>query len=65
MMVLRKNGRTGDIEVTVVSRLAREAKTTESEIISSLKSKGYSLMTPEEFLETLDYAKEAIKEGAS
>ena len=53
------------IEVIVISRLAREAKATEAEIISSLKSQGYSLMTPEEFWKTLDCVKEAIKEGGS
>lgn len=63
MMALKKSSKIGDTEAIAVSRLAREARTTEGEIISSLESKGYSLMTPEEFWKTLDYMKEAIKEG--
>lgn len=63
MMALKKSRKIGDIEVIAVSRLAREARTTEGEIISSLESKGYSLMTPEELWESLHRLEEDIIEG--
>jgi hypothetical protein len=65
VMALKTSHKIDDIEVIAISSLAREAKTTEAEIISSLKSQGYSLITPEEFWLSLDYVKEAIKEGKS
>lgn len=65
MMALKEGRKIDDIEVIAISRLAREAKTTEAEIISSLKNQGYSLIAPEEFWLSLDYVKEAIKEGKS
>lgn len=51
-----------DIIVIAVSRLAREAKKTESDIISSLESKGYSLVAPEKLWKSLDQYKEEIRE---
>jgi capsular polysaccharide biosynthesis protein len=63
MIALKKNGKIEDAEVIAVSRLAREAMTTEGEIISTLESRGYTLITPKDFWKTLDYVKEAIKEG--
>jgi len=63
MMVVKKGGKLEDIETIAVSRLAREAKVTESDIMSSFKNKGYSLMTPEELWIYLDYVKDMIKEG--
>ena len=65
MMGLKEGHKIKDIEVIAISRLARESNTTEVEIISSLEGQGYSLMTPEDFLEALDYMKQAIKEGGS
>ncbi len=65
MMALKEGRKIDDIEVIAISRLAREAKTTEGDIISSLKNQRYSLITPEEFWLSLDHVKEAIKEGKS
>lgn len=65
MMALKEGRKIDDIEVIAISRLAREAKTTEAEIISSLKYQGYSLITHEEFWLSLNHVKEAIKEGKS
>jgi len=63
MMAAKKDGKLEDIETIAVSRLAREAKTTEADIMSSFESKGFSLMTPEDLWESLDRLKEEIKEG--
>ena len=63
MMALKKDGKFKDIETIAISRLAREAKTAESDIMSSFKNNGYSLMTPGELWIYLDYVKETIKEG--
>ncbi len=65
MMALKEGRKMDDIGVIAISRLAREAKATEAEIISSLECQGYSLITPEEFWLSLDHVKEAIKEGKS
>ena len=61
----KEDSKLEDIEVIAISRLAREAKTTEADIISSLKSQGYSLMTPEELWKSLDQLKLDIKEGGN
>jgi len=63
MIAAKENGELEDIEVIAVSRLAREAKKTESDIISSLVSKGYSLAAPEKLWKSLDQFKEEIREG--
>ena len=65
MMAVKKDGSSEDIETIAVSRLAREAETTESDIMSSLESEGYSLMTLEELWEHLDQLKEDIEAGKS
>jgi hypothetical protein len=65
MIAVKADGNLEHIETIAVSRLAREAKTTESDIISSYKSKGYLLVTPEELWEYLDKLKEDIKAGLS
>ena len=65
MMALKDERKIEEIEIIAISRLARESKTTDAGTISSLKSQGFSLMTPEEFWETLDHFKETIKEGKS
>jgi hypothetical protein len=65
MMALKKNGKLEDIETIAVSRLARETKTTEFDIMSSYTSIGYSLKTPEELWEYLDRLKANIKEDSS
>jgi len=57
MIAAKENGELEDIKVIAVSRLAREAKTTESDIISSLESKDYSLMAPEKLWKSLDQLK--------
>ena len=48
MIVLKKDCDIKEAEVVSISHLAREAKTSEAEIISSMKQQGYSLITPEE-----------------
>ena len=63
MMALDKGCKIEETEVISISRLARESRTTEAEIISSLKNKGYYLTTPEDLWESLDYVKEVIKKG--
>lgn len=57
---IKESGKLEDIEVIAVSRLARESKTTEQDIISSIKREGYLLLTPEEFWQSLDRLKEEI-----
>ncbi len=63
MITAKENGELEDMKVIAVSRLAREAKKTESDIISSLIGKGYSLMAPEKLWKSLDQFKEEISEG--
>ena len=61
MIAIKKGSPIEEAEVISISRLAREAKTTEAEVISSLEHKGYSLITPQECWKALDYAKETTK----
>ncbi len=63
MMAIKESAKWEDIKVIAVSRLAREIKKTESDIISSLVSKDYSLVTPEELWKSLDQFKEEIRKG--
>ncbi len=63
LIAAKENSRLEDIEVIAVSSLAREAKATEQDIISSAKRDGYLLLTPEELWESLNRLKEEIMKG--
>ena len=63
MIAIKESGKLEDIEVIAVSRLAREAKTTEQDIISIFKGNGYLLLTPEELWKSLHRLEEDIMEG--
>jgi len=65
MMALKEGDKLEDIEAIAISRLARESKTTEADIMSSLERQGYSLMTTGQLLESLDQLKVDIKEEKS
>ncbi|MFC1865358.1 hypothetical protein ACFLYB_01425 [Chloroflexota bacterium] len=60
MVVLKEKAKPGNAEVISISGLAREANTTEANIMSSFKSKGFSIMSPEELWKYLDRLKEEI-----
>ena len=63
MIALKEEASPEDAEVLSISRLAREANMTEADIMSSIRSKGFLLITPEEIWGLLDRLKEDIEAG--
>ena len=53
-----------DVKVIPVSRLARESKRSELDIVASLKRNGYLMMTLQVFTQALDKTKSEILDGS-
>ena len=63
MIAIKKCGSWKDTKVMAISRLAREAGTTEADIISSMRRRGYHLYTPEDFWQILERLKAEVSEN--
>ena len=63
LIAIKASGKLEDMEVIAISYLAREYKTTESNIISIIRGNGYLLLTPEKLWESLHRLKENLIEG--
>ncbi len=63
MIAVKKSGKLEDIKAVSISGFVREYKTTESNIISILRDKGYIVLTPKEFWELLHRLKKGLMEG--
>jgi len=59
-----KEGIPEDVRVIPVSRLARESKKSESDVVASLKRNGYLMMTSEVFTQALNKTKSEILDGS-
>ena len=59
-----KEGIPEDVKVIPVSRLARESKNSESDVVASLKRNGYLMMTPQVFTQALDRVEREILDGS-
>lgn len=59
-----KEGIPEDVKVIPVSRLARESKKGESDVVASLKRNGYLMMTLQVFTQALDKTKSEILDGS-
>ena len=59
-----KEGIPEDVKVIPVSRLARESKRSESDVVASLKRNGYLMMTLQVFTQALDKTKSEILDGS-
>ena len=65
LIAIGKGGIPEDVKVISISRLAREANSSESAIEAGLKHDGYLLMTAEKFAEVLDKVEQAVLDGSS
>jgi len=59
-----KEGIPEDVRVIPVSRLARESKKSESDVVASLKRNGYLMMTLQVFTQALNKTKSEILDGS-
>ena len=63
MVCIGPGGLPGDVEVISISRLARESKRPESDVINELQKRGYLLFSKEAFSLLIDKLVDDIREG--
>lgn len=64
LVAVGKGGIPSDVEVTPVSRLARQSHISESQVRADLQRGGYLFMTPEEFVGVLSKVQSRLLDGS-
>lgn len=64
VIAIGKGGIPEDVKVVPISALARESKTTEAEVRTTVIGRGYFLITPEAFATTIDKIEKLVLDGA-